>query len=30
MRGSYYDDIGMSYLYDMNDPGENEKIEQNI
>lgn len=30
MRGSYYDDTGLSYLFDMNDPLEDEKREQSI
>jgi len=27
MRGSYYDSTGLSYLYDMNDPLDDEKRE---
>jgi len=30
MRGSYYDYNGLSYLFDMNDPLESEKFEENI
>ena len=30
MRGSYYDYSGLSYLFDMNDPLETEKMEENI
>lgn len=30
MRGSYYDSTGLSYLYDMNDPLDDEKREQDI
>lgn len=30
MRGSYYDDNGLSYLFDMNDPLEEEKREFSI
>lgn len=30
MRGSYYDDTGLSYLFDMNDPLEDEVREQMI
>lgn len=27
MRGSYYDEQGLSYLFDMNDPAEDEALE---
>ncbi len=27
MRGSFYDSQGLSYLFDMNEPGEKEKRE---
>lgn len=27
MRGSYYDKIGLSYLFDMNDPSEEDSLE---
>lgn len=30
MRGTYYDYIGLSYLFDMNDPRDDEKREQTI
>lgn len=30
MRGSFYDENGLSYLFDMNDPLEEELREQNI
>lgn len=30
MRGSYYDYNGLSYLFDMNDPLESEKTEENV
>ena len=30
MRGSYYDTNGVSYLFDMNEPLDEEKIEQKI
>lgn len=30
MRGSFYDDQGLSYLFDMNDPIEEEQREQLI
>ena len=30
MRGSYYDDSGLSYLFDMNDPDEDQTRELNI
>ncbi len=30
MRGSFYDSQGLSYLFDMNEPGEKEKREQKI
>lgn len=30
MRGSYYDSTGLSYLYDMNDPLDEEKREQDV
>ena len=30
MRGTYYDERGLSYLYDMNDPLEEETREQII
>jgi SET domain-containing protein len=30
MRGSFYDSQGLSYLFDMNEPGEKEKRELKI
>lgn len=30
MRGSFYDNQGLSYLFDMNDPSEREKREEKI
>lgn len=30
MRGSYYDDSGLSYLFDMNEPDEDQTRELNI
>lgn len=30
MRGSYYDSNGLSYLFDMNDPMEDELMEHKI
>lgn len=30
MRGTYYDERGLSYLYDMNDPLDEEQKEQMI
>ena len=30
MRGTYYDDNGLSYLFDMNDPSEEETRELQI
>ena len=30
MRGSYYDDKGLSYLFDMNDPDEENDLDQLI
>jgi histone-lysine N-methyltransferase SUV39H len=30
MRGSYYDSVGLSYLFDMNDPDEEDEFELRI
>ena len=30
MRGSYYDSVGLSYLFDMNDPDEEDEFEQRV
>ena len=30
MRGSYYDDVGLSYLFDMNDPDTDNQFDTRV